>query len=151
MFVLLLVVTFTIATVASFVISRMFDRSLAGIIARLIPDELAVAWHRYVLFGLYLIGVNGGVRIWEFEKYVLPLGAGHETLLLTPDRWALEVYRTLMGTLRSIAVVLLMFFAVALISYLGLRARERERIAKSSDPSPERASGAAMIVNGLSL
>ena len=44
---------------------RMFDQPLAGIIARLIPDELSVAWHRYVLFGLYLVGVNGGVRIWE--------------------------------------------------------------------------------------
>ena len=152
MFVLLLIVTFTIATVASFVISRMFDRSLAGIIARLIPDELAVAWHRYVLFGLYLVGVNGGVRIWEFEKYVLPLGAQHETLVLTPDRWALEVYRTLMGTLRSIALVLLLFFAVALISYLGVRARERERtIAKPTDASPGRAGAAEMIMNGLNV
>ena len=125
MFVLLLIVTFTLATAASFVIARMFNQSLAGIIGRLIPDELAVAWHRYVLFGLYLVGVNGGVRIWEFEKYVLPIGAQRETLVLTPDRWALEVYRTLMGTLRSIAVVLLLLFVVALFGYLIVRARER--------------------------
>jgi len=125
MFVLLLIVTFTIATAASFVIARMFNQSLAGIIGRLIPDELAVAWHRYVLFGLYLVGVNGGVRIWEFEKYVLPIGAQREALVLTPDRWALEVYRTLMGTLRSIATVLLLLFVLALFGYLVVRARER--------------------------
>src|SRR5947207_14975290 len=125
MFVLLLIVTFTLAAIASAVVARMFNQPLAGIIARLIPDELSVAWHRYVLFGLYLIGVNGGVRIWEFEKYVLPLGAEHETLVLTPDRWALEVYRTLMGTLRSVAAVLLLFFVVGLVAYLIVRARER--------------------------
>ena len=135
MFVLLLIVTFTLATAASFVIARMFNQSLAGIISRLIPDELAVAWHRYVLFGLYLVGVNGGVRIWEFEKYVLPIGAQRETLVLTPDRWALEVYRTLMGTLRSIAVVLLLLFVVALFGYLIVRARERT--ARPTVGSPE--------------
>src|SRR5688572_26257684 len=104
MFVLLLIVTFTLATAASYVLARMFDRPLAGIIQRLIPDELAVAWQRYILFGLYLIDVNGGVRIWQFEKYVLPLRGDREVLVLTADRWALEVYRTLMGSLRSIAV-----------------------------------------------
>ena len=55
----------------------------------IVTFTLALAWHRYILFGLYLVGVNGGVRIWEFEKYVLPIGATHDTLVLTPDRWAL--------------------------------------------------------------
>jgi hypothetical protein len=125
MFVLLLIVTFTLALAASFVVARMFNQPLAGIIARLIPDELSLAWHRYVLFGLYLVGVNGGVRIWEFEKYVLPIGATHDTLVLTPDRWALEVYRTLMGTLQSDAGVLLMLFVIALFAYLIIRSKER--------------------------
>lgn len=125
MFVLLLIVTFTLALAASFVVARMFNQPLAGIIARLIPDELSLAWHRYILFGLYLVGVNGGVRIWEFEKYVLPIGATHDTLVLTPDRWALEVYRTLMGTLQSDAGVLLMLFVLALFGYLIVRAKER--------------------------
>jgi hypothetical protein len=124
MFVLLLLVTFSIAAAASFVVVRMFDRPLAGIVARLIPDELAIAWQRYVTFGIYLVGVNGGVRIWEFEKYVLPPYSAAEPLVLTADRWALEVYRTLMGTLQSVAIVLLALFAVALVGYLAVRRRE---------------------------
>lgn len=132
MFVLLLIVTFTLATAASYVVTRMFDKPLAGIIARLIPDELSVAWHRYVLFGLYLIGVNGGVRIWEFQKYVLPIGAARDTLILTPDRWALEVYRTLMGTLQSTAQVLLLLFICALLGYVIVRARERTSLSTAT-------------------
>ena len=138
MFVLLLLVTFSIAAAACFVIARMFDRPLAGIVARLIPDELAVAWQRYILFGLYLVGVNGGVRIWEFEKYVLPAGGTREPLVLTPDRWALEVYRTLMGTLQSVAAVLLGLFVVALVSYLVVRSRELQPGSTRGD-SPFRA------------
>ena len=124
MFVLLLIVTFSLAAAASFVVVRMFDRPLGGIVARLIPDELAVAWQRYITFGIYLVGVNGGVRIWEFEKYVLPHRTEAEPLVLTADRWALEVYRTLMGTLQSVAVVLLTLFVVALFAYLAVRALE---------------------------
>jgi hypothetical protein len=126
MFVVLLIVTFSIATVASAAVARVFDRPLGGIVARLIPDELAVAWQRYVVFGLYLIGINGGVRIWEFEKYVLPPFGRAEPLVLTPDRWALEVYRTLMGTLQSVAGVLLGLFVAALIAYVVIRQREQQ-------------------------
>ncbi len=56
--------------------------------------------------------------------YVLPHGPTPEVLLHTADRWALEVYRTLMGTLRSVAAVLLALFVAGLIAYLVLRARE---------------------------
>jgi hypothetical protein len=124
MFVVLLIVTFTIATAASAAVARVFDRPLSGIVARLIPDELAVAWQRYIIFGLFLIGINGGVRIWAFEKYVLPPSGRAEPLVLTPDRWALEVYRTLMGTLQSVAGVLLIIFVVSLVAYVILRQRE---------------------------
>ena len=146
MFVLLLVVTFTLAVAASFIVARMFNQPLAGIIARLIPDELSLAWHRYILFGLYLIGVNGGVRIWEFEKYVLPIGATHDTLVLTPDRWALEVYRTLMGTLQSDAGVLLLLFILALFAYLIVRAKERAGTRTAPNgPPPTRAAVAHAV------
>src|SRR5262249_42395978 len=90
MFVLLLVVTFTLATAASYGVARLFNAPLSGIVTRLVPDEFAVAWQRYILFGLFLVGVNGGVRIWEFEKYVLPGSVAPEPLVLTADRWALE-------------------------------------------------------------
>ena len=145
MFVLLLVVTFTLALAASFVVARTFNQPLAGIIARLIPDELSVAWHRYILFGLYLVGINGGVRIWEFEKYVLPIGATHDTLVLTPDRWALEVYRTLMGTLQSDAGVLLLLFVLALIAYLIVRAKERAGTRAVPNGPPARAAAAHAV------
>ena len=44
--------------------------------------------------------------------------------MLNGDRWALEVYRTLIGTLQGIAWALLLFFGLALVAYLVVRALE---------------------------
>jgi hypothetical protein len=38
----------------------------------------------------------------------------------------MEVYRTLMGTLRSMAVVLFVLFVLSLMAYFVIRARETE-------------------------
>jgi hypothetical protein len=124
MFIALLVVTFIVATATSFVVARAFHRPVALILARIVADELSVAWQRYVVFAIYLVGINGGVRIWELERYVTPAGKGSETLVLSGDRWALEIYRTLIGTLQGIAWALLLFFGVALVAYLVVRGRE---------------------------
>jgi phage shock protein PspC (stress-responsive transcriptional regulator) len=40
---------------------------------------------------------------------------------LTTERWTLEIYRTLIGSLQSIATVLLIFFVFTLIAYVVLR------------------------------
>jgi hypothetical protein len=44
---------------------------------------------------------------------------------LTTERWVLEVYRTLIGTLQSTAWMLLVFFLFALIAYVVVRIGER--------------------------
>lgn len=125
MFISLLLVTFLIASVTSFVVARTFQGPVAAILTRVVADELALAWQRYVVFAIYLVGINGGVRIWHLEQYV---AAGRSAPVLNSDRWALEVYRTLIGTLQSIAWALLAFFAAALVAYLVIRAIElRER------------------------
>jgi len=124
MFIALLVVTFLIAAATSFLVARAFQRPVAVILTRIVADELSLAWQRYVVFAIYLVGINGGVRVWELERYVAPPGKGAESLVLNTDRWALEVYRTLIGTLEGIAWALLLFFGVALVAYLVVRGLE---------------------------
>ena len=124
MFIALLLVTFLIAAATSHVVARAFHRPVAVILARIVAGELALAWQRYVVFAIYLVGINGGVRVWELEKYVAPRGAATSPLSLNADRWALEVYRTLIESLQSIAWALLAFFGVALLAYLVVRSLE---------------------------
>lgn len=123
MFLVLLSVTFGIAAVVSFAAARVFDRPVRQILNRVIGDEISAAWHRYIIFAVYVVGLSGGVRVHALEQYVLPQH-DRPALVLNTDRWVLEVYRTVIETLQSIAWMLLVFFLFALMAYVVMRGFE---------------------------
>lgn len=128
----LLLVTFVIAVIVSFAVTRLFDQPIAAILRRIVSDELAGAWQRYVTFAIYVVGISGGVRVWELEKYITPRGGKDSApLMLNGGRWTLEVYRTVIETLQSIAWMLLVFFVAALIAYVLVRGFELRRQSSS--------------------
>jgi hypothetical protein len=138
MFLTLLLVTFVLALLVSFLVALLFSGSIRRILDRIVAPDLAGAWHRYLVFALYVVGVSGGVRIWSLEQYVNPRDPKSPPLVLTPDRWILEVYRTVIETLQSAAWMLLVAFVFLLIAYvvvrgLELRAAKAER---SATPGP---------------
>jgi hypothetical protein len=135
MFLTLLLVTFVIAALVSFAVVRLFDRPLRQILGRLVAEDLSEAWHRYIVFAIYVVGISGGVRVWSLEQYILPRERDAAPLVLTPERWTLEVYRTIIGTLQSAAWMLLVFFVFALIAYVVVRGLEL-RNARRRDETP---------------
>jgi hypothetical protein len=145
MFLTLLAVTFVIAALVSLAVARAFSRPIRKILARLVSEELSAAWHRYITFAIFVVGVSGGVRVYALEQYISPRGMGREMeaapLALTSERWVLEVYRTLIQSLQSIAWMLLVFFLVALVAYVimrGFEARAARLGAVAPDaPSPD--------------
>lgn len=132
MFLTLLVVTFAIALFVSFVVARIFSASILRILERVVSPELAGAWHKYMIFALYVVGISGGVRIFSLEQYVNPTDPKMPPLVLTPERWTLEVYRTVIETLQSTAWMLLVVFVFLLIAYVITRGLEL-RAAKHGD------------------
>lgn len=124
MFIVLLLVTFLIALATSFVVVRLFRTPIHTILGRIVSAELSGAWERYLAFAVVVVGVAGGVRIWDLEKYVTAPDTGSQPVALNADRWVLEVYRTLIGTLQSAAWLLLVFFVFALIAYVIVRGSE---------------------------
>lgn len=127
MFILLLVVTFAIAIFVSYIVVRLFRKPLEGILQRIVADEISAAWLRYLKFAIYVVGVSGGVRVWDLEKYITPRPEETDIILLNAERWVLEVYRTGIGTLQSVAWMLLVFFVFALIAYVIVRGMEVRR------------------------
>lgn len=95
MFITLLLVTFAISIGVATAVVRLFRSALAVILARLVTEELAFAWQRYMEFAIYVVGVSGGVRVWELEKYITGRGRDGKAVELNTDRWVLEVYRTI--------------------------------------------------------
>ena len=135
MFFALLVVTFLISLTVSFGVVRLFDRAMAAVFRRIVAEELSGAWHRYIKFAVYVVGISGGVRIDEIERYISAPQEDGVVLVLTAERWTLEVYRTVIETLQGIAWMLLLVFVVALVAYVLLRGLEL-RHPKSSEEGP---------------
>ena len=131
MFLILLLVSFLLAVTVSYVITRVFRKPITAILQRLITEEVYSAWTKYLTFAMYVVGISGGVRIWELEKYVTPRKEGEAILELTQNRWVLEVYGTIIGTLQSIAWMLLIFFLFALIAYVIVKGQEMKRQSKT--------------------
>lgn len=127
MFITLLVVTFVIAVVVSFLVVVLFRRSITAILDRIVAEDISGAWSRYLAFAIFVVGVSGGVRVWDLEKYITPRPEEAQAIVLNAERWTLEIYRTVIGTLQSVAWLLLVFFVFALIAYVivrGLEARQ---------------------------
>ena len=134
MFIVLLVITFSIAIIVSFLVTILFRKSIATILGRIVAEKISGVWQRYLTFAIYVVGVSGGVRVWDLEKYITPRPEEAEAIALNPERWTLEVYRTVIGTLQSIAWMLLVFFVFTLIAYVIVRGLE----AKQSKPPAEK-------------
>ncbi|MFA7330173.1 MAG: hypothetical protein WC326_03775 [Candidatus Delongbacteria bacterium] len=124
MFFALMGLTLAIAVAVSLAVARAFRQSIGKILDRIIADEIALVWRRYLSFAMLVVGVSGGVRVHSLERYIMPEDKLGEPLTITWERLTLEVYQTAMGTLGAIAWMLLLFFACALIAYVMVRNRE---------------------------
>jgi hypothetical protein len=139
MFLTLLLVTFLISALTSFLVVRLFTRPIEKILDKVIADEISSAWVRYIIFGLYVVGISSGVRITQLERYITrPPVENAEIVSLTLERGVLEVYGTVISALQGLAGALLVFFVVALIAFVIVRIVElpRGRAGNSQGSAP---------------
>ena len=132
MFFTLLIITLVVAALVSFIAVRAFSSAITSILHRLIDDAIASAWVRYMKFAIFVVGISGGVRVRSLERYILPQDSAGESrdmppFELTTERWVLEIYRTIIESLQSIAWMLLVFFIVSLGMYIVVRIFEMRR------------------------
>lgn len=124
MFFTLLLVTFGLSVAVSFMVVSIFKKPISDIFQRIIQDAISGAWQKYVTFATYVVGISGGVRIYQLERYITARHKDHEVLELTVERWTIEVYRTIIETMQSIAWMYLVVFIFALIAYVIVRGFE---------------------------
>lgn len=121
MIIILFITTFLIAFVVASLVVFLFTKPVDNILKRLVPLDISPAWAKYLRFALYVVGIGGGVRVWDFEKYLTIQDPYQEIVPLTSERWMLEIYETIIGTLQSTAMLLLVFFVVALVAVVIVR------------------------------
>jgi|ERR1039457_4116841 hypothetical protein len=119
----LLLITFFLSLVIACLVAWFFRKPVTKVMTRIVDDQLGFAWVRYLTGAIIVVGVGGGVRPWDYEKYITPV-KDQPVLVLNSDRWVLEIYRTVIGTAQAITWMLLVFFVFALIAYVLLRGAE---------------------------
>ncbi|MDW5375405.1 hypothetical protein R6258_00605 [Halomonas sp. HP20-15] len=124
MFFSLLLSTFCIAAAVSAAVVALFYRPVARIFQRIVEEDISGAWHRYVTFAGLVVGISGGVRVYDLERYISALDKDTQILVLTSERWTLEIYRTIIETLQSIAWMYLVVFVIALLAFVILKGFE---------------------------
>lgn len=126
MFILLLVITLVVSLAISIAVMQAFAKPLAAILQRIIADAISAAWLKYLKFAILVVGISSGVRVREFEKYIVPSRWDKDAKVVefTLERWVLELYQTAIGALQGIAWMLLVFFMFALVAYVIVRIAE---------------------------
>jgi hypothetical protein len=124
-FVLLLIITLVIAVCVSGLVVLFFRKPIDKIFARIIGEEISIAWRKFLTFALFVVGISSGVNIWKLEQFVSPTLEPAQRPVLSAQFWALEIYRTIIGTLGGLAWALLVFFVVALIAFALVRRKEQ--------------------------
>lgn len=119
----LLVITFLLSLIVAGFVAWFFRRSISTIMSRVVGEPISSAWVRYMMVAIVVVGVAGGVRPWDYEKYITP-AKDQPMLVLNSDRWILELYRTAIGTAQAEIWLLLVFFVFALIAYVLVRGSE---------------------------
>ena len=127
MFITLLIVSFLISLAVSLIVSLMFSKPIDRILHRIIADTISSAWRTYLTFAIYVVGISSGVRIWELERYIAPRTKDEVPMVLNTDRWILEIYHAIVGSLQGIAWMLLVFFLIAMVAYVIMRFIEMKR------------------------
>lgn len=130
MFFTLLFITFALSITVSFLVVSIFKKPLGEIFSRIIQDSISAAWQKYIIFATYVVGISGGVRIYDLERYITARHKDVEILQLTLERWTIEIYRTIIETLQSIAWMYLIVFIFALIAYVIVRGFEHKNANK---------------------
>lgn len=134
MFFTLLFATFSIAALVSYVVVRIFDQPVGLILDRVIQDKISSAWRRYITFAAFVVGISGGVRIYALERYLETDQNGAIPPVLTAQRWVLEIYRTIIEALQSMAWMYLVVFLFALIAYVIVKTSELKHERRSGGP-----------------
>jgi hypothetical protein len=89
MFLLLLISSTLVALGAALLTVRFFDAAILRILHTILGAELASAWQRYLRFAIVVVGVSGGVRPLDLEKYIAPNRPGATAPELSLERWTL--------------------------------------------------------------
>jgi len=109
----LLVTIVSVSLLTALTTSYVFMPWLKRVLDRLTSQPLAQAWQRCLNWAIILVGLQGGIHIWELEN--LALSKKQIPFNTNPMYWILEIYRAFIDTAQSCMWVIILFLLVAFV------------------------------------
>jgi hypothetical protein len=109
----LLITMVSVSLLTALTISYAFMPWLNRILDHLASQPLAHAWRKCLNWAIILVGLQGGVRVWELENFAL--SQNKIPFNTNPLYWILEIYRVFIDTAQSCIWVIILFLLVALL------------------------------------
>jgi hypothetical protein len=123
MFLALFAVSLVLALGISATIAWFSKDIIEGILHRFLADKIATAISKYLRFAIVVAGISDGTRAGALRDYINAPSYSRDQLTaqLTPEFWALELYRTAIGSLEGILWLMLIFSLGALMAIILIR------------------------------
>ncbi|HOD55527.1 MAG TPA: hypothetical protein PKJ08_13445 [Candidatus Cloacimonadota bacterium] len=115
---ILLISTFSVGFIVALIVTLFFKKPIAKILKRLIDDDIYESWVKYMIFAIYVVSISSGVNLWKIERYIYPLDKDNPVYEITSSALGFEVYRSAINSLTSLAWLLLVFYIIALITFV---------------------------------
>ncbi|NUN09262.1 MAG: hypothetical protein HUU54_08815 [Ignavibacteriaceae bacterium] len=116
MFLWLLLSGFLVSVTCALIVIFIFRSSLSKTLVRVVGEELAGSWKKFIQFALFVVGISGGVKPWNMERYLSQAGQDTKPLILTQERWVLELYMVVIDTIVAMSWMLFVYFLFSLIT-----------------------------------
>jgi hypothetical protein len=123
MFIGLFSASFVLALIISALIAGISKPVVESILHRFLAERIAIAVSNYFRYAVLVVGIADGTRSRLLFDYVSvsPWERAKLAAELTPEFWALEMYRTTVQTLEGILGLVFVFSFVTFVAIVLIR------------------------------
>jgi len=144
MYVALFTVSLILALALSLTIAWISREAIDSILRRFVEDTVVRdGFVKYIRFAIVVVGIAGGTRVRALQEYI-SASSWNKTAMeqaLTQEVWVMEMYRTAIGTLEALVLLLLVCIFLALIAPVVVRmlnAKPAKDLGQKNLPNSER-------------
>jgi hypothetical protein len=133
MFVTLFIVTLLLSAAVAAILAWISRDPIDSVLGRYFAPHIAGAMSKYLRFAVVVVGVAMGTRVQALEDYISAPSWTKANMdsALTPEVWAVELYRTALGTLAGILWMTLLFAFLVAVGLLLIRKAKLEQLLSS--------------------
>jgi hypothetical protein len=123
MFIGLFAVSLVLALTISALIAGIAKHVVESILHRFLADRIAAAVSTYFRYAIFVVGISDGTRSRLLFDYISfsPWERAKLVAEVTPEFWALELYRTTVQTLEGILGLVFVFSFVTFVAIVLIR------------------------------